>query len=177
MSITTKFGDKGKTALFSGEVVDKDSPRTDAYGDVDELVSVLGVARAHADDAEVSENLLWIQSELFVVAAELATDKKKIKTLSDRIDEERVRQLDEKRDELESKIKMPDGFIIPGGTKVAAFIDHARTISRRCERKAVGLDRYGLIDNPHLLIWLNRLSDYLWILARYVEGDAVVLKP
>lgn len=177
MSITTKFGDKGKTALFSGEIVDKDSPRTDAYGDVDELVSVLGLARAHSDKADVSDVILWIQSELFIVAAELATDKKKIDTLSDRIDETRVSQLDEKRDELEAKVKMPTGFIIPGGTKVAAFIDHARTISRRCERKAVGLDRYGMIDNPHLIVWLNRLSDFLWLLARYDEGDATVLKP
>lgn len=176
MSITTKVGDKGKTALFSGEIVDKDSPRTDAYGDVDELVSVLGVARAHSDNKEIAKILLWIQSELFVVAAELATDSKKHSVLKERIDEERLQELDKKRDDLEGKIKMPTGFVIPGGTKAASFIDHARTISRRCERKTVGLARYGMIDNPHLLIWLNRLSDYLWLLARYDEGDTTVLK-
>ena len=176
-SITTKVGDKGKTALFSGEIVDKDSPRTDAYGDVDELVSVLGLARAFSEKTDVTELITWVQVELFTVAAEMATDKNKLHTLKERIDEDRLDQFEEKREALESKIKMPAGFILPGGTKAAAFIDHARTISRRCERKAVALSRYGLIENPEMIIWLNRLSDFLWLLARYDEGDKTALKP
>jgi cob(I)alamin adenosyltransferase len=177
MSITTKTGDKGKTALFSGQMVDKDSPRTDAYGDVDELVSVLGVARAHAEREQTLELLLWLQVELFVVATELATEREQLALVRERIGADRVAALDAKRDWLEENITMPGGFIIPGGTRAAAFIDHARTISRRVERRVVGLTRDGLVENADLLIWLNRLSDFLWLLARYEEGDATMLKP
>ncbi len=177
MSITTKVGDKGTTFLFSGEEVPKDSPRTDAYGDIDELVSVLGVARSQSDRKDIIDILFWVQVELFVVATELATERNMLALVRERIDAARLSQLDSRRDELEAKIRMPTGFIIPGGTRVAAFIDHARTIARRCERKAVGLHRDGLIDNTHLLVWLNRLSDFLWLLARYEEGDATILKP
>lgn len=177
MSITTKVGDKGTTFLFSGEEVPKDSPRTEAYGDIDELVSVLGVARSFSTNKEISDILFWIQVELFVVATELATDRKMLALVRERIDAARLAQLDARRDALEAKITMPTGFIIPGGTRCAAFIDHARTIARRCERKAVGLHRDGFIENAHLLVWLNRLSDFLWLLARYEEGDATVLKP
>jgi len=177
MSITTKVGDKGTTFLFSGEEVPKDSPRTEAYGDIDELVSVLGIARAQSSKKEIADILFWLQTELFVVATELATERKQLALVRERIDAARLSKLDQRRDELETKITMPKGFIIPGGTPVAAVIDHARTIARRCERKTVGLTRDGLVENPHLLIWLNRLSDYLWLLARYEEGDATVLKP
>jgi cob(I)alamin adenosyltransferase len=176
-SITTKVGDKGTTYLFSGEEVPKDSLRTDAYGDVDELVSILGVARARSDRPELIEILFWLQVELFVVATELATTSEHLELVRTRIDAARLEQLDRRRAELEARITMPKGFIIPGGTEVAAVIDHARTVARRCERKAVGLARQGAIDNPHLLIWLNRLSDFLWLLARYEEGDKTVLKP
>lgn len=177
MSITTKVGDKGTTFLFSGEEVSKDCARTNAYGDVDELVSVLGVARAHAKKEDVREIIFWLQCELFVVAAELATETDAINLVKERIDQARLDQMEVRRESLEKKINMPKGFIIPGGTPVAAFIDHARTIARRCERRAVGLSAEGLIHNPHLLVWVNRLSDFLWLLARYDEGDATVLKP
>ena len=163
--------------MFSGEEVPKDSPRTDAYGDIDELVSVLGVARSQSTKPDIIETLFWLQVELFVVATELATETASLMLVRERIDEKRVSELEQRRDALEKNINMPNGFIIPGGTPVAAIIDHARTIARRCERKAVGLAREGLIDNSHLIIWLNRLSDFLWLLARYEEGDATVLKP
>jgi len=176
-SITTKVGDQGMTYLFSGEQVPKNGPRTDAYGDIDELVSVLGVARSQSDRPGIRDTLFWVQVELFVVAAELATDTIHLDLVRERIDEARLGQLERRREALEAEINMPKGFIIPGGTPVAAVIDHARTIARRCERKAVGLARDGLIHNPHLLVWLNRLSDFLWLLARYEEGDATVLKP
>lgn len=177
MSITTKVGDRGTTYLFSGEEVSKDCARTNAYGDVDELVSVLGVARSQTTKPDTRDILFWIQCELFVVAAELATETDAINLVKERMDEGRLAKLDARRDELETKITMPTGFIIPGGTPVAAIIDHARTIARRCERRAVGLQTEGLIHNPHLLVWLNRLSDFLWLLARYEEGEATILKP
>ncbi len=176
-SITTKVGDRGTTFLFSGEEVSKNSPRTDAYGDIDELVSVLGIARAQADKPDVADIIFWIQTELFVVGAELATETAHLALVRERIDQGRLHELDRRREALEASIHMPSGFIIPGGTLPAAVIDHARTIARRCERKAVGLARDGLVHNPHLLVWLNRLSDFLWLLARYAEGDKTILKP
>lgn len=176
-SITTKVGDKGMTYLFSGEQVAKDSPRTDAYGDIDELVSVLGVARTQSVNKDVAAHLFWIQVELFVVATELATVKERLALVRERIDAERLSRLDVRREQVEAMISMPSGFVIPAGTAPAAFIDHARTIARRCERKTVGLARDGLVDNPHLIVWLNRLSDFLWLLARLEEGGRTILKP
>lgn len=177
-SITTKVGDKGTTFLFSGEEVPKDSPRTMAYGDLDELVSVLGVARCYVESDEIKQEILRIQRDLFTVGAELATALDHINLLKQRITEEELAQFEARRDALEARIKLPDGFIIPGGSGSvgAAHLDHARAIARRVERRAVRLQRAGLIDNRHMLIWLNRLSDYLWLLARLEEGESLLLK-
>lgn len=177
-SITTKVGDRGTTFLFSGEEVFKDSPRTETYGDVDELVSVLGVARCQSGLSEVRDTLLELQRDLFTVGAELATAIDHVGQLKHRIDESALRAFEQRRDDLEGRITMPDGFIIPGGSGAlgAAHIDHARTIARRLERKTVSLSRSGHIANPHLLVWLNRLSDFLWLLARLEEGQSLSLK-
>lgn len=176
MSITTRNGDDGTTRLFSGEIVSKDSPRTDAYGDVDELGSILGVARAHTTRPDCAAHILAVQRDLFVVCAELATTPEMISMLSDRVDEARLAALDVRREAIEAAVTMPKGFVVPGESVVAAHLDHARTVARRCERKAVRLTRDGLIDNPTLVVWLNRLSDFLWLLARLEEGEAVRLK-
>ncbi len=176
MSITTRIGDKGTTSLFSGEMVPKYSLRTEAYGDIDELNSALGVARALCQREGVLERIHEIQKELFVVGAELATTKECLMLLGERVDASFLARMDQRRDALEAMITMPRGFIIPGGTLAAAHIDLARTIARRCERKAVRLRDEGLIDNEALLVWLNRLSDYLWLLGRFEEGDRVILK-
>lgn len=177
-SITTKVGDKGTTFLFSGQEVPKDSPRTMAYGDLDELVSVLGVARCHVLHDEIKSDILTIQRDLFVAGAELATAVDHVSLLKQRIGEAELRHFEARRDALESRIKMPDGFIIPGGSNSlgAAHLDHARAIARRLERRAVTLQRAKLIDNPNLLVWLNRLSDYLWLLARLEEGESLSLR-
>lgn len=177
-SITTRVGDKGTTFLFSGEEVPKDSPRTDAYGDLDELVSVLGVARCHARQEELRAAILVLQRELFVVGAELATAIDHLDLLKERLDEKMLRGLEQRRDALEEAIRMPDGFIIPGGSgnPGAAHLDHARTLARRLERRVVSLLRAGLVCNPHLVVWLNRLSDYLWLMARAEEGTSLSLK-
>lgn len=170
-SITTKIGDQGTTRLFSGEEVSKDSPRTDAYGDMDELVSVLGIARSVATRKDVRDRLEQIQRDLFIAGAELATSLEHAHLLEKRMDEAMVRDIDRKRKVVEGKIRMPRGFILPGATSAAAHIDHARTIARRCERKVVGLLEAGLIENRPMIIWFNRLSDYLWLLARLEEGE------
>jgi cob(I)alamin adenosyltransferase len=177
-SITTKVGDRGTTFLFSGEEVFKDSPRTETYGDVDELVSVLGVARCQSVQTEVRDTLLEIQRDLFLAGAELATAIDHVGMLKARIDEAALQIFEQRRDALEARITMPDGFIIPGGSGSlgAAHIDHARTIARRLERKTVSLSRAGLVANPHLLVWMNRLSDFLWLLARVEERQSLSLK-
>ena len=175
-SITTKVGDHGTTFLFSGEEVAKDSPRTEAYGDLDELVSVLGLARATATREDVKAIVLELQRTLFIVGTELATSEAHIELVAQRIDAKALEAFETKRDWLEGQITMPKGFIVPGGTVAGAHIDHARTIARRLERKTVALQRQGLLSNWHLLIWLNRLSDFLWLLARLEEGPAMLEK-
>jgi len=175
-SITTKTGDGGTTHLYSGEEVPKDSPRPDACGDVDELCSLLGVARAHSRRPDIRDAMIEIQRTLFTAAAELATTGERLDRLSSRVDETVLHELEDRRDKVEAKIRMPKGFVIPGGTIAAAHMDHARCVARRCERKVVGLFRDGQIRNSVLLIWFNRLSDYLWLLARCEEGDAVLPK-
>jgi len=172
-SITTRNGDHGYTSLFSGEQIEKSDPRADAYGDLDELVSILGVAYAHASDSDLRTRIEQIQQELFVVGAELATSLSHVDKLEHRISEKQVVALDEQCRKTEAGIQMPNGFILPGGSVVGAFLDHARTVARRVERKVVALHRNGFVKNELLLVWVNRLSDYLWLLAREDEGDAL----
>ena len=115
-SITTKVGDRGKTRLFSGEEVYKNSSRPSAYGDLDELVSVLGVARCSARRKDVRGALLELQRELFVVASELATTARHRAALEKRVDAAMLAKMEQRRSTLERRIRMPAGFIIPGAT-------------------------------------------------------------
>lgn len=175
-SITTGQGDQGTTRLFSGEEVPKDHARTEAYGDADELCSILGVARASSTRADIREAIVEIQRDLFVVNTELATGRAGVTRLAQRVDTDFLAAMERQRSEWEKRINMPPGFVIPGGTPAAGFLDLARTVARRCERRVVGLLRSGELDNEHLLVWMNRLSDYLWILARAEEGDQRLVK-
>ena len=175
-SITTRTGDQGTTQLFSGETVSKNDLRTDAYGDLDEVVSLLGVARSLTRDPARAERLLQLQRRLFVVGSELATSLEYSELLGKRVDDTMLAELDREREALEARLPVPQGFILPGGTPAAAHLDLARAVARRCERKTVGLLEAGLLENTTLIVWLNRLSDYLWLLARDEEGGATVLK-
>lgn len=176
LSITTKTGDKGTTHLFSGETISKDSPRTHAYGDLDELVSILGVARALSADDTLCQTLITLQRRLFIAGAELATSADHIEKLAQRVDDSMLRELEKERDALEESLPPIKGFILPGGNPVAAHLDLARAVARRCERRAVGLLDADQIDNATLIVWLNRLSDYLWLLARHAEGSTTLMK-
>jgi cob(I)alamin adenosyltransferase len=169
-------GDRGMTKLFSGEQVPKNSARTDAFGDLDELVSILGVARASARRKEVREAVLEIQRNLFVIGSELATSADKVNRLLVRVDAGMVRELERKYKDLQSRMKRLDGFIVPGGSPSAAQIDLARAIARRCERKVAGLVLSRAVRNQLVLVWMNRLSNYLWFLARQEEGRSLALK-
>ncbi|MEM7395945.1 MAG: cob(I)yrinic acid a,c-diamide adenosyltransferase [Verrucomicrobiota bacterium] len=175
-SITTRQGDGGETSLFSGETVSKASLRTEAYGTLDELNSALGMALSHCKNEDIRARILALQQDLFVVCAELATSPDFLDQLKDRLDDARAQRLEADRDELEAAIQMPAGFIIPGGTVVGACLDMARSISRRAERRTVAVIEGGESMSDRVLPWINRLSDYLWLLARYEEGDRVILK-
>lgn len=177
-SITTKVGDRGTTFLFSGEEVSKDSLRTMAYGDLDELVSILGIARCQVTREEAREEILHLQRDLFKLGTELATALDHVNELKERITPELVRAMEGRIVELEQHLPPPDGFVIPGGHGAlgAAHLDHARTVARRLERRTVSLERAKLLENPSLLIWLNRLSDLLWLMARREEGNSLSLR-
>jgi cob(I)alamin adenosyltransferase len=174
MSITTRNGDKGRTRLFSGQEISKSDLAPRAYGALDEAISVLGIARALTDSEGLKEQILYIQHASFEVGAELATHPDNQAKMRKRVDEAFVAVLDKMRDELEATTPMPKDFVLPGGTVVAAHLDHARTVFRRCEQEATALWDAEFLRNPHVLVWLNRISDHLWLLARQMEGDAVI---
>lgn len=169
-SITTRTGDGGRTRLYSGEMVPKHSARVEALGGVDEAVSALGLGRAFAVHPATRAAVIQLQRDLFVVGSELATRPSALAKLRCRVDEAMLRELDRCRDELEAAVDYPEGFIIPGSTPGGAHLDHARSVIRRLERQVAGLLARRVIRNRLVLVWLNRLSDHLWLLARREEG-------
>jgi len=187
-AVATGRGDDGTTGLlFGGARISKDDARTDAYGTIDEAVAALGLARAEiklkeqygalpAPLAGVGQLILRFQRELFVVGAELATNPDAWDRLEDgrtRVSSAMVAGIDEALAELEGSIEMPREFVVPGETRLSAALELARTVLRRAERRSVALGREGLIPGPHLLPYLNRLADLLWVLARAAEaGEA-----
>jgi cob(I)alamin adenosyltransferase len=171
--IYTKTGDDGTTGLLYGGRLGKDDVAVDAYGTSDEAVAALGVARAKLADVELAQLILKLQRELFVVGAELATapeNREKLRPGETRVTAEMVASLEEAIDDYSARFTMPDEFVVPGETEVSALIDLARAVVRRCERLAVTMARAGALTNPEVLRYLNRLSDLLFVLARYEEG-------
>jgi cob(I)alamin adenosyltransferase len=183
-AVATRRGDDGTTGLlFGGERIAKDDLRTEAYGTIDEAVAALGIARAllglkdrvgtlNVGFGDLPETILRLQRELFVAAAELATQPGAWDRQTDgvsRVDAGMVDGLETMLREAESHIEMPTEFVVPGETPTSAALELARTIVRRAERRAVALGAEGLIPGPHLLPYLNRLADLLWVLARAAE--------
>lgn len=168
MKIYTRTGDEGDTGLFGGGRVGKDDPRVEAYGAVDELNSAVGVARSAAVMPRIDEVLAPIQRDLFAIGALLATpdhEKMKEQLAKARIDDERIAELERAIDAGEDELEPLKSFIMPGGTPKAAALHLARTICRRAERRVVALQR--TVPLPQLaIIYLNRLSDLLFVLAR-----------
>jgi cob(I)alamin adenosyltransferase len=174
MKIYTGTGDKGKTSLFSGQRVSKDDPRIDAYGDIDELNSTLGALAAYlCDEKELVDELERIQSDLLHAGAWLATHPESAAFESlEEFSGERIFFLEKAIDRLDQNLPVLKGFILPGGHITAAWAHVARTVCRRSERKLVGLIKPSLkgkaaLQYRNLLVFLNRLSDYLFVLARY----------
>lgn len=166
----TRQGDSGDTNLFGSKRVSKDSLRVEAYGAVDELNSSLGVAIAHSNNQEITRALKEIQRILFIAGADLAAEipAEGREDRVPRITATHTKMLENWIDDLLKKLPRLENFILPGGTKLASEIHVARSICRRAERRIVSLNRREKI-NPELLPFFNRLSTYLFNLARYAN--------
>ena len=184
-AVATTKGDDGTTGLlYGGERIAKDDPRTEAYGTIDEAVAALGLARANLGAKRLigtlspalgglGELILRLQRELFVVGAELATNPDAWDRLEDgrtRVSAAMVAEIDTLLVEAEASIDLPTEFVVPGETVTSAALELARTIIRRAERRAVALRRAGLVPGEHLIPYLNRLADLVWVLARAAES-------
>ena len=169
-SITTKKGDNGETFLFRGGRVAKDHPRIELGGALDELCSFLGMSRSLLKNKEMKRCLERIQKDLFVIGAEVSTRPVFVDGLKRRLDEEDVSCLEKIITLLESKdgCKKID-FCLPGENLIASSLDVSRTLARRAERQAAGLFKRKHLANRHILVYLNRLSDLLFLMARCCE--------
>jgi cob(I)alamin adenosyltransferase len=168
MKIYTKTGDKGETSLFGGERVKKSSLRIKAYGTIDELNAFLGLAVFEVTDASIKNILQKIQNQLFTVGSDLSTPniEKNKKFNIERTPEDFYLSTEKIIDEYDTKLDELKNFILPGGSKGAALLHICRTITRRAERAIVALDSTVKIGN-NIIIFLNRLSDLFFVLARY----------
>lgn len=168
MKIYTKTGDSGDTRLFDGTSVRKNDPRVEAYGNVDELNSFIGAAASFLQDSELKGILADIQRDLFSVGAQLADPKQHGKKQKSKIDPARVTMLEETIDRFETELPPLRQFILAGGDPAGAMLHVARTVCRRAERRVVGLAESVEID-PLTIEYLNRLSDFLFVMARLVN--------
>jgi cob(I)alamin adenosyltransferase len=174
MKIYTRTGDSGDTGLFGGGRVPKDHPRVAAYGDVDELNAAIGIARAAGPMPRVDEVLVPIQRDLFAIGALLATpDREKMAQHLEKaqLDDARIRELEAAIDWCERELDPLRSFIVPGGTPKAAALHLARTVCRRAERSVVALAHEEELPDL-VVVYLNRLSDLLFMLARVATRSA-----
>ena len=172
MKIYTKTGDTGETRLLFGGRVSKADPRCEAYGATDLAVSAMGLARGLAQDPKVRSILLQVQNEMFTVGAELATDESEYQNLKDNfrtVTADMVSELERLIDELDAEVELPSAFIVPGASAASGALDVARSQLRAGERRVVELKEQGLLANPEVLRYVNRLSDLLFMLARYED--------
>jgi cob(I)alamin adenosyltransferase len=173
MSIATKTGDNGTTALMYGRRVAKNHPRVEAYGTVDELNAALGLARATAEHDFVRTNLLAIQLDLVILMGELAVAnedlERYVKGGFTLVTPTMTAKLDVLVKEIEAQNVSFKHWATPGATQNSAALDMARTVCRRAERRVCDLQTAGEMKNDEIIIFLNRLSDLLWLFARWVE--------
>ena len=178
MSIVTKTGDQGTTALMYGRRVPKNHPRVEAYGAVDELNAALGMARATAEHELVRENVLRIQNELVVLMGELATGiedlPRYLKEGYSQVTPAITAKLEKIVREIEAQNITYKGWATPGASVNSAALDVARTTCRRAERSVCALREANQLPNQEIIVYLNRLSDLLWLFARWVERSTGV---
>lgn len=168
MKIYTKTGDKGETSLFGAGRVSKDNIRIEAFGTVDELNSFIGLVITESKNDEVKQTLIKIQNQLFNLGSDLATpNEMESQNISiPRITDEDYKYIEQQIDFFSDKLDELKFFILPGGTRAASILHIARTICRRAERRVVALNNTVKI-NSNIIIFLNRISDLLFVLARY----------
>lgn len=171
--VYTKSGDAGETSLVSGDRVSKADGRVMAYGDVDELNSLLGVTRTFLNDEQMDAALGRVQNELFILGADLASP---MSIAVPRVEETLIAEMEQVIDGFLEELEPLQEFILPGGSQAAAFLHLARTVARRAERTAVALAQHEEI-NPGAVRYLNRLSDLLFVMARVANRRAGVKEP
>ena len=166
--IYTRGGDKGKTSLGDGARVSKTSSRVEAYGDVDETNAVIGIVRLHVT-GQIDEMLARIQNDLFDLGADLCTpEQEQPKYPPLRIVKAQVDRLEEEIDEMNSELAPLNSFILPGGSVASSYLHLARTVCRRAERRMISLSDSEIV-NPHAIAYANRLSDFLFVLGRFLN--------
>ena len=174
MKIYTGFGDKGRTRLYGGTVVDKDHLRIQVYGTLDELNSVIGVIVSFEPEEFLEKQLTEIQKDIFRLSAILAApDEKSQKTLRQSVSQEDVNKIERWIDALEEQLPPLQNFILPGGSKIASFLHLTRTVCRRAERHLSTLSKTVPVDKT-IIVYINRLSDLLFVMARYANKEAHV---
>lgn len=165
MKIYTRTGDTGETSLFGGSRIGKNDPRIEAYGTIDELNSFLGIARASWASSPLDAQLERVQSDLFDIGAYLAAPgTKRFRS----VDANRIQELEQGIDSMEADLEPLTTFIVPGGSPAAAQLHVARTVCRRAERRVVALEESS-VEMQTTIAYLNRLSDFLFVAARYAN--------
>ncbi len=176
MKVYTRKGDDGTTGLYGGGRVAKDSPAPEAYGAVDEAQAAIGVARAFAESGgDLDEILIGLERDLWVLMSELATDpgnRHKLKTGETLVTASMVEALEALIDQTSERFDPPTEFVVPGVNQISAFLDVARTVVRRAERRAAT----AVVEGSQVGPYLNRLSDLLWTLARWQEGTSLTAR-
>jgi cob(I)alamin adenosyltransferase len=173
LKIYTKTGDRGETSLLGGTRVPKDHPRVAAYGDVDELNAALGAVRAHSGKADLDRLLIGVQRDLFAIGAQLSDPRRKVASKRSKaaVSAARVRRLERAIEAREARLPPLRAFVLPEGPPAAALLHVARAVCRRSERSVVTLAREAEVD-ARIGVYLNRLSDLLFVLARYESQRA-----
>jgi cob(I)alamin adenosyltransferase len=181
MTMANRPGDAGMTTLMYNRRVSKTHPRVEACGTLDELNAALGVARAAASDPQLREDVLAIQKDLVLLMGELATSSEDLPRYSrdgfHRVTPELTARLDRMLREAEARQTAQHGWAIPGANLSSAALDMARTICRRAERRVCTLQEIGQLPNTEILVVLNRLSDLLWLFARWADSQALARAP
>ena len=173
MKIYTKTGDKGMTSLAGGARVPKTHVRLEAYGTLDELNAQLGVLCTYLVDGEEVGNVQWIQKKLFVIVTLLATeDSSSLKRSLTQIGQSVICKLEQLIDSVQKTLQPCRSFIIPGGSRGSALCHVCRTVCRRAERRTLAMREAGCVMDDNILTFLNRMSDYLFVLSRKINSIA-----
>jgi cob(I)alamin adenosyltransferase len=176
MRVYTKSGDDGTTGLFHGGRVPKDDARPTAYGSVDEAQAAIGFARAETEpEGELDRVLIGLCRDLYVVMAELATlpeNRHKLEPGRTLVTEAMVTAVEQRIDSVSDRFDPPTDFVVPGANRTAAALDLARTVARRAEREALA----AVTEGSRVVPYLNRLSDLLWVLARWQEDQSILTR-